>query len=120
MMDQAAVLIVVPGLSPGLDWELERVADGGRLNKTIFVFVGNDREEKLARVHACIGAATEGGHLQAPDPFAAWLAHVGKDSSWVTIACGSSSTGEVQAGLDLALYGVLIERERARAASISF
>ena len=120
MMDDAAVLIVVPGLTPGLDWELTRLAESERLSKTIFMVQGNERERKVARIHACIEGAAEGGQLQAPDPIGAWLAHVGRNGSWVTIKCGRSSTGEIQAALDVALYGVLVDLRRSRPDSFAF
>lgn len=110
MMNDAAVLLVMPGLTPGLDWELQRVAEGQRLSKAIFVFLGSDRALKLERLHRCLEGSPEGDQLKSLDLSGAWAAHVGKDGRWITIKSSHDSVFEIQAGLDVALYGVLAGR----------
>lgn len=112
MMNDAAVLVVVLGLTPGLDWELQQVANGPLLSKAIFVSFVGDHHIRLDRLHRRLDDTPEGDQLKLLDLSDARVVHIGEGLNWVTIRSQFDSLGEVQASLEVALYGVLVDRER--------
>jgi len=113
LMDEAALIVVVPGLTAGLDWEMQRVGERGRLRKTIFVWPPNERARRFARLRAVLSETPEGTRLAQVDLSTALTLHLAHDWRWAVIGSDYISYAEYQAAVDVAVYGLLCQDKPA-------
>jgi hypothetical protein len=110
LMDEAGVIAALPGVTPGLDWELNRIAESKRLAKALFVFAAHEREQRFARLRAVLAHTPQGSALAQLDLHFALAAHVDRNGRWVLITSKFASPAEYQAAIDVAIYGLLLDR----------
>jgi hypothetical protein len=107
LMDEAAFIIVLPGLTPGLDWEMQRLAERGRLRKTIFVLPPRDRTERCARLRDVLAETPEGARMADHGLAGAMSLHLTRDWRWAVIQSQYISYADYQAAIDVSVYGLL-------------
>ncbi len=107
LMDEAGLIVVMPGLTKGLDWEMQRLAEHGRLRKTIFVFPPSSGPDRYERLRAVLAETPEGAQLRQVDLSAAMTLHLTRDWRWAVAHSGFVSYAEYQAALDVAVFGLL-------------
>lgn len=107
LMHEAGLIAALPGVTPGLDWELNRVAEDGRLAKALFLFAAHGREQRFARLRAALADKPRGAEFAQLDLKLALAAHLGRDGRWVLITSRFASPAEYQAAVDIAIYGLL-------------
>jgi hypothetical protein len=106
LMDEAALIVVVPGLTSGLDWEMQRVAEHGRLRKTIYVFAPTQRAARFERLRTVLAETPEGARLAQADLSTALSLHLTRDWRWAIACSGYVSYAEYQAAIDVAVFGL--------------
>ncbi len=107
LMDEAAFIVAAPGLTPGLDWEMQRIAERGRLRKTIFVLPPQGRQARIERLRALLAETPEGARLREIDLSTTMALHLTRDWRWANVCSGYISYAEYQAAVDVAVYGLL-------------
>jgi hypothetical protein len=107
LMDEASIIIVLPGLTSGLDWEMQRIAEAGRLRKTIYVLSPTERPARLARLRTALTHTPEGARLAQVDLSTALSLHLTRDWRWAVIGSDYVSYAEYQAAIDVAAFGLL-------------
>jgi hypothetical protein len=107
LMDEAALIVVLPGLTSGLDWEMQRVAEHGRLRKTIYVFAPTQRAARFERLRTVLAETPEGARLVQADLSTALSLHLTRDWRWAIACSGYVSYAEYQAAIDVAVFGLL-------------
>lgn len=107
LMDEAALIVVLPGLTPGLDWEMQRLAEAGRLRKTIFIFPPADGPARFNRLRTLLAETPEGARLAHVDLSLAMSLHLARDWRWAVAYSSWTSAPTYQAAVDVAVFGVL-------------
>ncbi len=109
LMDESGAIIVVPGLTPSLDWEIAQVVGRGHLHKTIFVLP--PRGNLLARFQRLYAQLAETPEIREfPSLQGVKLSTVFHDhkQGWVLITSEEDSLGAQEAAIDVALYGMWV------------
>ena len=107
LMDEAALIVVLPGLTKGLDWEMHRLGENGRLRKTLLVVAPTRGAERFARLRAVLAETPEGARLQQVDLSQAMSLHLTRDWRWAVAHSSTVSFAEYQAAIDVGVYGLL-------------
>jgi len=107
LMDEAALIVVLPGLTPGLDWEMQRLAEAGRLRKTIFVFPPTQGAARFERLRSLLAQTPEGMRLRHVDLSLVMSLHLARDWRWAVAYSSWTSLATYQAAVDIAVFGVL-------------
>lgn len=112
LMDEAQLIVLLPGLTPGLDWEMQQIARNGRLRKCLFVLPPTQGQERFARLGAVLAETPEGARLRDANLSAAMTLHLTPDWRWGIAYSEYISFAELSAAIDVGVYGLLCARGR--------
>lgn len=123
LMDHSAVIVTTAGATPGLEWEVARLRSLSRLRKTIFLLPTNAqrRADRIVKLRELLDPTPEGALFKYINPTNAIIAHYSERRGWLIINTSSwkTSEGEIQAAIDVALYGILVDCNPAANAKAS-
>jgi hypothetical protein len=108
LMDRARFIVVVAGLTPGLQWELWTLRARGHLNKTIWV-LPSDQKSRTAISTLVRQSFLDTPYAQvarAEDLHDALLVHPLEGNRLAVISGAEKDGGEYEAAIQTALYGM--------------
>lgn len=106
---RAAVVVVVPGTTEGLAWEIEKIQDGGRTRKLLLIFPPERSKYRPARLAALAGMLKDPRWLDAittstrTDLLAVFSTGRG---DLVRVYSQTPKLAELKFAVELALYGI--------------
>jgi hypothetical protein len=109
-MDRAAIIVLVPGLTAGLGWELEQVFRGGYDAKLVMVLPADRPKARRARMSAAKRLCSDPKWRRAfeIEPNNELLAvFLGKDRKIIRVTCTGPREEELRIALGLAALSIL-------------
>lgn len=106
LMDEASLIVAVPGLTSGLDWEMNRLAERGRYLKCAFLFLADNNEQRVSKLAAALRKTEHGAVIAERDSEFGAVAFAKPNGGWNTFEA-IVTEGELQAALEVAMFAVL-------------
>jgi hypothetical protein len=113
LMHRSAAIVVAPGLTEGLDWEIGQIAARGHIDKSIFLFPPSPSGlERFKRLITLLGAEPQArtlAEVRVKNLLA--VCHLA-DAGWLAVTAEYATPGVYEAVTDAALFGMW-EKDRA-------
>jgi hypothetical protein len=108
-IERAALVVVVPGQTQGLGWELEKVQAEGRTPNLVLVFPPEKAKERTARLQALAGMITDERWREAittPTDGELIAVFAAARGDLVRVYAGKPRLPELEFAVETALYGI--------------
>lgn len=110
LMDEARLIVAVPGLTGGLDWEMKRLAERNRHKKAVYVLLADNSDRRIANLIAALAKTGDGDALSGAHADLGAIAFLGPESVWTSFET-IRREGEWQAALEVAIFALQRRRE---------
>lgn len=113
-MDQALIVVMIAGYTPGLTWEMDTLIKRGHTKKLVLIIPPRARrvEERWARIRERFAYQPLGEQLAGADTTDVIALHADRTGNLVTFASPTQTTAHYQTALSLAIVGKFTDGAR--------
>lgn len=112
LMQRAGAIIVTPGMTAGLDWEIRQISERNYLDKAVFVFPPRvDALQRFVRLIGLLGDRPEARSLEQVRAKGILAVSHTQPAGWMAVTAEYATEGVYEAAVDAAFYSMSIAKK---------